>query len=253
MTEAFNSTPTSKVYKTKDIFGAAILGEPLAAGYAIAQNFKAFGDSRKYKITIYTTLVFSALLFVSVIFMEDTGPQLPKRFIPFVYAAIFYGVANFYQAHLIDEHINAGGEVFKIGRTALVIVISLAITVVTFLLLFTFLTREDKIENYIFTFKNQPNEVEYYADRVSKEEVVRICNQLTQTDFLDSSYKQYFVVDKVKGVYQIKIPSNTNIWDDPANITYCQNLQTYLKQFYTPNTLSIILCDSTYAIKREFK
>lgn len=42
-------TSTQKIYRDKAIWVGTFLGGPLAAGYLIAENFKAFNDPAKVK------------------------------------------------------------------------------------------------------------------------------------------------------------------------------------------------------------
>ncbi len=250
MTQDINNIPTTKIYKDKAIYTAGLLGGPLAAGYIIAQNFKAFGDNEKYKKALLISVATTIILYTAIVFIPGTE-KLPKYIVPLIYTYIAYALIRFYQGKSIDEHISKGGQTYNIGRTLLVALISLFITCVTTILPLYFLMPSDKLEDYYFNFKNQRNEIQYYPDDIGKKEVQSICEKLSYTDFFDSTYKQNFCIDKIDKTYQIKIPSFDV--DNPEVAPYFKEIQTFIQQYYPDNKVEFIICDSLYNIKKTVK
>ncbi|MGB3453203.1 MAG: hypothetical protein WBA59_05210 [Moheibacter sp.] len=59
----------NKIYKDKAIWVGTFLGGPLVAGYYIAENFKAFNDSKKAKKTWFFAILSTIAIFGIVFFI----------------------------------------------------------------------------------------------------------------------------------------------------------------------------------------
>jgi peptidoglycan/LPS O-acetylase OafA/YrhL len=122
-------TPMRKVYRNNAIWVAAFFGGPLAAGYIMAENFKAFNEPQKAKITWIITVVATILIFACVIAIPD-DVKFPNHLIPLIYTVIAYALMQSLQGKSIKNYISSGGHFFGWGRTICVGLISLAITLV---------------------------------------------------------------------------------------------------------------------------
>ena len=118
---------TKKIYTNRAIGVGTALGGPLVAGYFIAENFKAFGEVSKAKKTwIYTIL--TTIIILTIAFNIPDNVKIPNSIIPFCYAAIACFLVECFQKKNISAYIALGGKPFSWGRTILVSVIGLAIT-----------------------------------------------------------------------------------------------------------------------------
>lgn len=110
----------------------AYLGGPLVAGYLIAENFKLFNEINKAKKTWIFTIIGTILIFSGVFLIpENVFENIPKYIIPLTYTAIAYSLMKHYQDKNIKAFIVLGGKSFSWGRTIIVSLIGLAITVVS--------------------------------------------------------------------------------------------------------------------------
>lgn len=134
MTETEIELPLNgkKIYKDKAMYVASYVGGPLAAGYIIAMNYKAFGDNKNYKRTILLTLVATAVIYtLAFIIPEDV--QIANYVFPITYTVLGFFIMRFLQGKQIDEHIKKGGFVFSWGRVFLVGLLWMLITLAFFL------------------------------------------------------------------------------------------------------------------------
>ena len=102
-----NQTPTTKIYKEKAIYVGTMLGGPLAAGYLIAENFKAFNDINKAKKTWIYAIIATIIIFGGV-FMIPQNIKIPNQIIPLIYSGIAYYLVQHFQGQQIVKHINSG-------------------------------------------------------------------------------------------------------------------------------------------------
>ena len=119
-------TPTNKIYSKRAILVGTFLGGPLAAGYLIAENFKAFNDPDKAKKTWIYAIIATIVVF-GIIFLI---PDIPALTIPAIYLGITSYVVQHFQGKNISTHINLGGQLHSGWRTIAVGMIGLAIMVI---------------------------------------------------------------------------------------------------------------------------
>jgi hypothetical protein len=96
-------TPAQKIYKDRAIWLGTFLGGPLAAGYLIAQNFEAFGESHKATKTWVYAILATVLVFGGVFMIPETV-EIPNQIIPFVYTGIASYLVHLFQG---QKHCNA--------------------------------------------------------------------------------------------------------------------------------------------------
>ncbi len=115
-----------KVYEERKVYIATFIGGPLVGGYMIANNFKCFGDLKRVRQTwIFTAVIVLFLLIGGFLLAKSKVPRLS---IPFVYSFLAYVIAKYYQEKQINRHLDQGGGWYGWGRTILVALIGLAIT-----------------------------------------------------------------------------------------------------------------------------
>jgi archaellum biogenesis protein FlaJ (TadC family) len=131
MTEqALESVKSSKrIYTFNAIWVGSFLGGPLVAGYLIAENFKAFNEVRKAKKTWIYSIIGTIIIFTGV-FLIPSDIKMPNLTIPFIYTAIAYFFVRHFQGRNISAYMSLRGEPFDWGRTIVVTLIGLVITVV---------------------------------------------------------------------------------------------------------------------------
>ncbi|MEO3407164.1 hypothetical protein AAFN85_24820 [Mucilaginibacter sp. CAU 1740] len=122
-----------KIYTVKSIRVATFLFGPLAAGYLVSQNYRAFDQRDKAAVTwvIAGVVLMVVILVVSLTINIE---RFPKFIIPLAYAWGTTLLVQNLQGQQINEHIATGGKTFTIWRALLAGLICL---VATLLILYT--------------------------------------------------------------------------------------------------------------------
>lgn len=134
----FSPTISKKLYNERAVLIAAFLGGPLAAGFLVAQNFKAIDEPQKATRTwLIATGVLILLIITSYIPFLDKVP-------PILYSAAICTTAHFltkkYQGSQIQYHQESGGQLYSTWRAVAIGLISLAIIVIAVLVFLYFAT-----------------------------------------------------------------------------------------------------------------
>jgi hypothetical protein len=123
----YEEVTTKKIYKDQAIRVATFLGGPLVAGYLIAENYKAFNELEKVKMTWVYTVVVTVIIFGGVFFIPDSV-NIPKIIIPLVYSWVTFYIVQSFQGAQMKTHMEQGGETFSWGRTLLIGLIGAVVT-----------------------------------------------------------------------------------------------------------------------------
>lgn len=246
---AADTAPEFKIYKDKAIYGATFFGGPLAAGYIIAENFKAFGDNKKFKRTWIITISFTVFLFLLMIFSPN-AERIPKYIIPLAYTIVAFSLIRMHQGKQIDNHIKDGGKTYSGWRVLLISIISLLITFIVFLSIIL-LIPEEQMETEYYPYNSINNEILYYPSKIDKSEVQTICEKLQIANFFDSTYAMNIYLDKDGKSYQVFVPYIVPAWNNPPDIEYYENLHKFIKPYFPKNDIEFIMCDSMLNIKRR--
>ncbi len=185
--------PSKKIYNEKAIWPAAFLGGPLAGGYLIAENFKAFNEAGKAKKTWFFTILATILIFGGIFFIPE-NIDIPNYIIPLIYTAIAYYIMHHFQGQNISKHISAGGQLYSWGRTIAVGFIGLAITsipIIGFVLLTVSFSSDSISTN---TYGLMKHEISYDKDNITELEVTQLAEGLTKTLFFDEALTKYVFV-----------------------------------------------------------
>ncbi len=138
--------PQIKLYKDKSMYAVAFFGGPLAAGYIIAENFKALNDRERYKKTWFITIAVCVFIFGGI-FMIPDSVNVPNYIIPIIYSYLAFYLIRHYQGKQIDEHISNGGKTYSGWRSALIGLIALVITIVVlFSIIFLVLLTQGRLQ-----------------------------------------------------------------------------------------------------------
>jgi hypothetical protein len=124
--------PQGKLYRDRNLWIATFLGGPLAAGYIIAENFKALSEpSNASKTWIYSTLI-SLVVLVMAFYIPASVP-FPNQIIPIISIVISHLILTNLQGSKIKKHIEAGGQLYSGWRSVAIGLIFLVITIVIIL------------------------------------------------------------------------------------------------------------------------
>lgn len=226
--------PAQKIYKDRAILVGTFLGGPLAAGYLIAENFKAFNDTDKVKKTWIYAILATIIVFGGV-FMIPENVKIPNQIIPLIYTAIAYYLVQHFQGQNISSHLSSGGQLFSWWRTIAVGIIGLAITIIPIL---GFVLLSDSIENASISTKTygiMNHEIAFDKSNISDTEVNKIADGLTKTTFFDEAVTKYIYAKKVNDTYELSISVVDGTANDSQALQHFIDLRTDLQTMF-PST-----------------
>lgn len=226
-------TPTHKIYKDRAVWVGALLGGPLAAGYIIAENFKAFNQPDKAKKTWIYTIIATIVIFGGIFSIPDSV-KIPNQIIPLIYTGIAYYLMQHFQGANITAHINAGGQLHSWWRTISVGLVGLAIILIAvFFIVFM-------IDNATVTTKTYgviKHEIAFDKNNISENEVNKIADGLTKTTFFDESVTKYVYAKKVNDSFEISISCDKSVTSDPEALQLFVELRTELQVLFPDNKI----------------
>ncbi len=228
-----SQTPTAKVYKDRAIWVGTFLGGPLAAGYIIAENFKVFNEADKARKTWMYTILATVVIFGGIMLIPD-HIKLPNQVIPFMYTAIAYYLVQHYQGQNISAHISSGGEFQSWGRTIVVGLIGLAITIVPII---GFVLVSDSVANASLSTKTygmMKNEILFEKDNITEGEVDKLADAFTKATFFDEAVTKYVYVTKINSTYELSIPITQGIEKNGEALQRFIDLRTDVQSIF-PN------------------
>jgi len=230
-----NQTPTHKIYKDRAVWLVAFLGGPLAAGYIISENFKAFNQPDKAKKTWIYTIIATIIIFGGIFSIPDSV-KIPNQIIPLIYSGIAYFLMQHFQGANITAHINSGGQLHVWWRTLLVGLIGLAITLIAVFSIVFF--SDNSTVNYTTkTFGVMKHEIAFDKNNISETEVNKIADGLTKTTFFDEEVTKYVFAEKVDDRFEISIAFEKLGTNDSEVIKAFVQLRNELQKLFPDNKI----------------
>lgn len=129
--------PAYKIYSDSAVTLGTFLGGPLAAGYMMAANFKAFNEPEKVKAT--WSYAFFCYILIFVLFFSSFGFEIPPYLVPLTYVLLAYFFVKRFQKNNIDAHVDAAGELFNWWKVVRIILLCFFITIVVMIIVVLFL------------------------------------------------------------------------------------------------------------------
>jgi hypothetical protein len=200
-----NQKPIQKIYKDRAIWAGTFLGGPLASGYLIAENFKAFNEKDKAKKTWIYAIVATVIIFGGIFLLQDRIEKIPKQIIPIIYTAIAYYIVQHFQGKNIATHINSGGQFYSWWRTITIGITGLIITTIPilgFALISDMATNASLTTN---TYGILKHEISFDKNNISEKEIDKIADGFILTTFFDEEVPKYVYAEKVKDNYELSI------------------------------------------------
>ncbi len=232
--------PTEKIYKDRAIWVGTFLGGPLAAGYLIAENFKAFNQFDSAKKTWIYAITATILIFGGVFLIQD-HLKIPNQIIPLIYTAIAYYLVQHFQGQQISSHINAGGQLHSWWRTISVGVIGLAVTLIP-IFGFAFLAETvTNAETETKVYGIMKHEIAFDKNNMTEAEVNKIADGLTRTTFFDEAVTKYVYAKRVNNIYELSLSVVGGIENDKQALQAFIDLRTELQSMFPSNNIILKL------------
>jgi len=104
----------NKIYTSQGIGIASALGGPLAAGYLLSRNFKAFGFYQYSKNSIIFSIFTLLAYFVILILVPyNLSTNIPSLLFPLIFYGLSYRISDRYLRIHIDNHKESGGLTYS--------------------------------------------------------------------------------------------------------------------------------------------
>lgn len=232
--------PTQRIYKDRAIWVGTFLGGPLAAGYLIAENFKAFNETDKANKTWIYAIIATIVVFSGVFLIPD-NVKIPNQIIPLIYTAIAYYFVQHFQGQNITTHISSGGQLFSWWRTIAVGIIGLTITIIP---IFGFALLSDSVANASTSAKTygiMKHEIAFDKDNITETEVNQLADGLIKTTFFDEAVTKYVYAKKVNNTYELSLSVLDGIANDSQALQPFIDLRTNLQTLFSNNKITFKL------------
>ncbi len=100
-----------KIFTNKAISAATFIGGPLAAGFLISKNYKAFGHENAARNSIFTGIISTIILFAGIFWIpENIIDKIPYSLIPLSYTAIVALLVEKLQGEKIKSFLINNGQ-----------------------------------------------------------------------------------------------------------------------------------------------
>lgn len=242
---------TEKVYKDREIWVGTLLGGTLAAGYMVAANYKAFGETDKVRKTWFITIAATVILFL-ILFFAPYVDRLPNQLFSLVCAGIIIVLAQIFQGEKINAHIRAGGRIQSWWKTIGVGLIGLVVTLFLILGIAMIDGFSANANATIKTYGTLKHEILFEKDNITEAEVNKIGNGFTQTNFFDKEKQKFVDVKKVSSDYEVAIYCNDSIKTDTESNVYFNNLRNDMQKMFPDNKIvfNLVIGTSENIVKR---
>ena len=206
----------------------------MAAGYFIAENFKAFNEPEKAKNAWIYTIIATIIIFGSILITPD---NFPAPIIPLIYTAIAYYLVRHFQGQDIDSHLDLGGKLFSWGRTIVVGIIGTAITLIV---IFGLVFLSDTVANNSVstnTYGIMKHEIAYDKSNITEEEVNLIADGLIKTSFFDGAVTKYVFAKKVDTKYELSLSVVAGLEKDNKALQPFEDLRIDMQSLFPNNKI----------------
>jgi len=237
-----------KIYKGQTLWVGALFGGTLAAGYIIAENFKAFNRPDYAKRTwLFTAL--ATIIFFAGTFLISEYTKIPNILLPFIYTGIAAFVIHHYQGKQIRAHIKSGGQVHKWGRVVMIGLIGLAVTFISvagaiFIKVVVSPTDDTSISTNTYGVFN--HEISYDNENITTNGVDTLALAFTVTGFFSMNKTKYVFVEKVDNNYEISISCQQSITNDTLSLEQFTQLRESVQSYYPKNKIIFNLIFDTW-------
>ena len=246
-----NQIPTEKIYKDRQIWAGTMLGGPIAAGYLIAENFKAFGEADKARKTWIIAIIATIFIF-GISFFAPYVDRIPNLFFVLVYTAIAYALFQLYQGEKVKTHIKAGGQIHSWWRTVGMAVIALLITIIPIIGIAVFVETVSNVEITTKTYGTLKHDIAFDKSNITEDEVDKLADGFRQTTFFDDEKQKSVDAKKTENAYEIIVYCNETIKSNPEAIGYFRKLRDEMQKLFPDNKIifNLVIGTSDNIVKR---
>lgn len=217
---------SQKIFTNKAISVATFFGGPLAAGFLISKNYKAFGNDNAARNSIFIGIISTILLFAGIFMLpEKIIDRIPQALIPAIYTAIIAGLVEKLQGQKIKSFLDNNGQKASNWQAAGYGFLGLLI-IAGFLVIMIFAI---PTEGYEKSINIEKNVILHYNKKIDESKSQMIANVIKQSGFMEGSEgADIFLSDEIKN-YRLKfVLADTSLLSDTLVISDFNGFENYL-------------------------
>jgi hypothetical protein len=244
-------TQTPKIYNERAIWAGTFIGGPLAGGYLIAENFKAFNKKTEARNTWIFAILANIVIFGGV-FLIPNAEKIPRQIIPIIYTAIAYALVKHYQGSEINAHVSESGPVFSWWRTLGISIVGLLITIIPIFGIAYLSDNSTNAATDTKTYGTMKHEVAFDKSNITESEVDKLAEALRKTTFFDDAVTKYVYAKKVGKNYEISIPCDIAVTTNPTALAPFIQLRKDMQDLFPDSKIifNIVVDNLDHVVKR---
>lgn len=217
---------SQKIFTNKAILAATFFGGPIAAGFLISKNYKAFGNDNASRNSIFIGILSTIILFASIFMLpENIIDIFPQQLIPLIYTAIIAGLVEKLQGQKIKDFLADDGQKASNWQAAGYGFLGLMITAV-FLFVMIFAIPTDGYEKTVHVDKNVAL---HYSEKIDETISQRLAETIKQSGFMDGSEGADLFFSKEANNYKLKfVLLDTLVLSDTILVLDFNSLEEYI-------------------------
>lgn len=217
---------SQKIFTNKAISVATFFGGPIAAGFLISKNYKAFGNNDAARNSIFIGILSTILMFAGIFMIpENIIDKIPQQLIPLIYTAIIAGLVEKLQGQKIKEFLAENGQKASNWQAAGYGLIGLLI-IAGFLVVMIFAI---PTEGYEKTITIDNNVKLHHSKDIEDTKSQRIATLIKQSGFMEDSEGADLFLDTEGNFYRLKfVLPDTSVLSDTMLLSDFNGFENYL-------------------------
>jgi hypothetical protein len=232
-----------RLFSIRAISVGTFVGGPLTAGIFIGLNYRRLGNERFAKMAFVAGVVSTFVLGLSIMLVpSEISERIPNSFIPMIYTSIAVSMANWLQGDEINRAMQKGA----LKASGLVITgWSIAALVVTLCTIAPFALAVPPFGFHGDKESFGPDGAYrvYYQGGVSKAELEKLADYLTESGYFNDGHDLAVQVVKQNNDYTLSLPIDRRQWDRPELLDDLRNARSEIEQLVLTGKLTLILVD----------
>lgn len=217
---------SQKIFTNKAISVATFFGGPIAAGFLISKNYKAFGNNDAARNSIFIGILSTILMFAGIFMIpENIIDKIPQQLIPLIYTAIIAGLVEKLQGQKIKDFLAENGQKASNWQAAGYGLLGLVI-IAAFLVVMIFAMPTEGYEKNITVDKNVNL---HYSKDIEDIKSERIASMIKQSGFMEGSEGADLFLSTEGNFYRLRfVLPDTSVLADTLLLSDFNGFENYL-------------------------
>ncbi len=217
---------SQKVFTNRAISIATFFGGPIAAGFLISKNFKAFGNENAARDSIFLGILSTLILFAGIFMIpEHIIDKVPQALIPGIYTAIIAALVEKLQGQKIRDFLAENGQKASNWQAVGYGLLGLVIIAI-FILIMVFAIPTKGYEKNLSVDKNVTL---YYSKDIDGLKSQQIATTIKQSRFMEGSEGADIYLNNENNFYRLKfVLPDTSLLADTLLISEFNTFENFL-------------------------